>query len=226
MGYLRSSWTTHIATPTLSSLCRRARSRRVRGWRVRAVGIPVALPEDSRQSFRGRRLCLFITGAGLTTLADTLRPPWASILTDMGMQLIIRTVFLFFFPSLPITHAVMHISCFIYREMYEKYCEAMSRLSMTVMELLGMSLEVGRRRFVDFFQDHDSIMRLNHYPRCQTPNLTLGTGPHCDPTSLTILHQDDVCGLQVFHNKRWLSIPPRKDALVVNIGDTFMVSDR
>lgn len=117
-------------------------------------------------------------------------------------------------------HIYIHIYC---REMYNRYCEAMYRLSLVIMELLGMSLGVGRRRFVDFFEDHDSIMRLNHYPRCQTPNLTLGTGPHCDPTSLTILHQDDVGGLQVFHNKQWLSIPPREDTLVVNIGDTFMV---
>ncbi|KAI8545253.1 hypothetical protein RHMOL_Rhmol07G0026900 [Rhododendron molle] len=55
------------------------------------------------------------------------------------------------------------------------------------------------------------------------PNLILGTGPHCDPTSLTILHQDDVGGLQVFVDGKWHSIPPCSEAFVVNIGDTFMV---
>jgi gibberellin 20-oxidase len=66
-------------------------------------------------------------------------------------------------------------------------------------------------------------MRLNHYPPCQKPDQTLGTGPHCDPTSLTILHQDQVGGLQVFVDEQWHFIRPNPDALVVNIGDTFMV---
>ncbi|GKD39811.1 gibberellin 20 oxidase [Tanacetum coccineum] len=70
--------------------------------------------------------------------------------------------------------------------------------SLGIMELLGMSLGVHRAHFKEFFEQHDSIMRLNYYPRCQKPDLTLGTGPHCDPTSLTILHQDSVGGLEVY----------------------------
>jgi gibberellin 20-oxidase len=98
----------------------------------------------------------------------------------------------------------------------------MSRLSLEIMEVLGESLGVGRAHYRRFFEGNDSIMRLNYYPPCQRPNETLGTGPHCDPTSLTILHQDDVGGLQVHADGQWLSIRPRADAFVVNIGDTFM----
>ena len=94
------------------------------------------------------------------------------------------------------------------------------------MELLGLSLGVNRDYFRGFFEENDSIMRLNHYPPCQTPDLTLGTGPHCDPSSLTILHQDHVNGLQVFVDNQWRSIPPNPKAFVVNIGDTFMVTKR
>lgn len=86
-----------------------------------------------------------------------------------------------------------------------------------------MSIGVGPKYFRDFFEENDSIMRLNYYPPCQKPNETLGTGPHCDPTSLTILHQDQVGGLQVYVDEKWHSISPNLDALVVNIGDTFMV---
>ena len=66
-------------------------------------------------------------------------------------------------------------------------------------------------------------MRLNYYPPCGKPNLTLGTGPHCDPTSLTILHQDHVRGLEVYVDQKWYSISPNPEAFVINIGDTFMV---
>ncbi|KAA8515964.1 hypothetical protein F0562_019143 [Nyssa sinensis] len=104
----------------------------------------------------------------------------------------------------------------------QDYCEAMSTLSLEIMELLGMSLGVGSSYFRDFFEGNDSIMRLNYYPPCQKPDLTLGTGPHCDPTSLTILHQDDVGGLEVYYDEKWHSVHSNADAFVVNIGDTFM----
>lgn len=109
------------------------------------------------------------------------------------------------------------------RMVYQEYCEAMSNLSLVIMELLGMSLGVGRSCFREFFEENNSIMRLNYYPPCQKPDLTLGTGPHCDPTSLTILHQDKVGGLQVYVDDEWHSITPNFNAFVVNIGDTFMV---
>ncbi|XP_059667011.1 gibberellin 20 oxidase 2-like [Cornus florida] len=105
---------------------------------------------------------------------------------------------------------------------YQDYCKAMSTLSLGIMELLGISLGVNQAHFRDFFEENESIMRLNYYPPCQKPDLTLGTGPHCDPTSLTILHQDTVGGLQVCVDNEWRSISPNVNAFVVNIGDTFM----
>ncbi|CAI8607355.1 unnamed protein product [Vicia faba] len=105
---------------------------------------------------------------------------------------------------------------------YQNYCEAMSNLSLSIMELLGMSLGVDKEYFRNFFEGNDSVMRLNYYPPCKNPDLALGTGPHCDPTSLTILHQDQVEGLQVLVDGIWHSVVPKEDAFVVNIGDTFM----
>lgn len=102
----------------------------------------------------------------------------------------------------------------------------MSTLSLKIMELFAMSLDVQKSYFKEFFEDNESIMRLNYYPPCQKPELTLGTGPHHDPTSLTILHQDCVSGLQVFVDNEWRSISPNSNAFVVNIGDTFMVSKK
>ncbi|KAG5245986.1 gibberellin oxidase family protein [Salix suchowensis] len=105
---------------------------------------------------------------------------------------------------------------------YLKYCEAMKGLSLSIMELLAISLGVDRGHYRKFFEDGCSIMRCNFYPPCQEPGLTLGTGPHRDPTSLTILHQDQVGGLQVFSDNIWQMVRPLQSALVINIGDTFM----
>ncbi|KAK4792071.1 hypothetical protein SAY86_022506 [Trapa natans] len=106
---------------------------------------------------------------------------------------------------------------------YEKYCEAMKDLSLKMMELLAISLGVDRLYYRDFFKESRSIMRCNSYPPCRDPSRVLGTGPHCDPTSLTILHQDQVGGLEVLSDGEWQKVrPDRPDALVINIGDTFM----
>ncbi|XP_066391922.1 gibberellin 20 oxidase 3-like [Miscanthus floridulus] len=109
-------------------------------------------------------------------------------------------------------------------EVYQEYCDEMARLALDVTEVLAAALGLRRGALRGFFDGGDSIMRLNHYPACRQPHLTLGTGPHRDPTSLTLLHQDDVGGLQVRPaggNGAWHAVRPRADAFVVNIGDTF-----
>ncbi|MQL82065.1 hypothetical protein Taro_014545, partial [Colocasia esculenta] len=105
---------------------------------------------------------------------------------------------------------------------YQRYSEAMRELCLGIMELLGISLGVCRMHLREFFEDGSGILRCNNYPTCEQPELTLGTGPHSDPTALTILHQDEVGGLEVFTSGRWQAVSPVRGALVVNIGDTFM----
>jgi gibberellin-44 dioxygenase len=113
--------------------------------------------------------------------------------------------------------------CISIRLLYEKYSEAMKKLTLSIMELLGPSLGIGKDYYRDFFQDCEYITRCNYYPRCPQPELTQGTGPHTDPIALTILHQEEEEGLEVFTGGKWQSVPPVPGAFVVNIGDTFMV---
>ncbi|CAH9136178.1 unnamed protein product [Cuscuta epithymum] len=104
---------------------------------------------------------------------------------------------------------------------FQKYCEAMKELSMIIIEILGTSLGVNPSYYKDYFEEGFSTMRCNFYPPCQKPELTLGTGPHRDTNSITILHQHHVAGLQVFADTKWKLVRPRNDALVIAIGDTF-----
>ncbi|KAM0006704.1 putative oxoglutarate/iron-dependent dioxygenase, isopenicillin N synthase [Helianthus debilis subsp. tardiflorus] len=102
----------------------------------------------------------------------------------------------------------------------------MNKLALYLIELLEISLGVDRHNhnyYRQLFEDSVSIVRCNHYPRCNKPNLTYGVGPHCDPNALTILYQDQVGGLEVFADNKWKSVQPNPNALVVNIGDTFTV---
>ncbi|KAJ1376618.1 Oxoglutarate/iron-dependent dioxygenase [Sesbania bispinosa] len=104
---------------------------------------------------------------------------------------------------------------------FQKYCKGMKQLGMKLTEILAISLGVDRLHYREMFEEGSSIMRLNYYPCCQQPSLALGTGPHCDPTSITILHQDQVGGLQIFSDNKWQTVRPHPNAFVINIGDTF-----
>ncbi|KAJ1287898.1 hypothetical protein BS78_02G045800, partial [Paspalum vaginatum] len=106
-------------------------------------------------------------------------------------------------------------------EVCQAYCDAMARLALDVTEVPAAALGLGRGALRGFFAGGDSVMRLNHYPPCRQPHLALGTGPHRDPTSLTLLHQDGVGGLQVRVGGEWRAVRPHADCFVVNIGDTF-----
>lgn len=74
-------------------------------------------------------------------------------------------------------------------------------------------------------------MKINYYPACPNPELTLGVGRHADMGTLTVLLQDGIGGLYVKLEEdndvgkkgEWVPIPPIPGALVINIGDTLQV---
>lgn len=110
-------------------------------------------------------------------------------------------------------------------------CEVVShRLLASFARGLGEQPEVLARHFGT---DHTSFVRLNHYPLVDV--LTAGEAAevtalgdqalhhHSDAGALTVLLQDDVGGLQVEHEGRWIDVTPIEGALVVNTGDMMQV---
>jgi gibberellin 2-oxidase len=47
--------------------------------------------------------------------------------------------------------------------------------------------------------------------------------PHTDSDFITILYQDQVGGLQLVKDKKWIAVKPNPNALIINIGDLFQV---
>ncbi|XP_047330236.1 gibberellin 2-beta-dioxygenase 8-like [Impatiens glandulifera] len=56
------------------------------------------------------------------------------------------------------------------------------------------------------------------YPPCAISKI-IGLMPHTDSDFLTILHQDNIGGLQLVKDGRWIAVKPNEDALIINIGD-------
>ena len=67
-------------------------------------------------------------------------------------------------------------------------------------------------------------MRMNYYPPCPEPDLVIGVTPHSDATGLTILLQvNEVEGLQIKKDGKWVPVKPLPNAFIVNIGDMLEV---
>lgn len=66
-------------------------------------------------------------------------------------------------------------------------------------------------------------MTGHYYPYCPEPKKTIGTAAHTDPGILTVLLQDQLGGLQVNYDNKWINLKPVHGALVINIGDLFQV---
>lgn len=74
-------------------------------------------------------------------------------------------------------------------------------------------------------EDIGACLRVNFYPKCPQPDLTLGLSSHSDPGGLTLLLPDEnVPGLQVRRGESWVTVDPVPDAFIVNIGDQMQVS--
>jgi isopenicillin N synthase-like dioxygenase len=107
------------------------------------------------------------------------------------------------------------------------------RLGFWLLAQLAAALDVSPDQLrAAFSPRHTSFLRLNYYPTCDDPapaSTPLG-GPgmfginhHTDSGVLTVLLQDDQPGLQVYRDNTWTLVEPRRDALVVNIGDIVQV---
>lgn len=71
----------------------------------------------------------------------------------------------------------------------------------------------------------DDRLRLIHYPSIELnqENAGIRAGAHTDYGSITLLFQHQISGLQVWREKEkeWIDIPPRPNAIVVNIADAL-----
>ncbi|WCJ17607.1 2-oxoglutarate (2OG) and Fe(II)-dependent oxygenase superfamily protein [Euphorbia peplus] len=107
------------------------------------------------------------------------------------------------------------------REVMMEFGAAMSRLAKLLAGVLAQNLGNPSSVFEDVCQESNCFLRLNRYPPCPISPEVFGLVPHTDSDFLTILSQDQVGGLQLMKNSKWVAVKPNQDALIVNIGDLF-----
>ncbi|MED6213470.1 hypothetical protein PIB30_093744, partial [Stylosanthes scabra] len=105
------------------------------------------------------------------------------------------------------------------REITVKYSDHVKKLSLTLLELLSEALGLESSYLKDIDCGEGVFMVRHYYPPCPGPELTWGIAGHTDIGFVTILLQDQVGALQVFHESQWIGVTPIPGALIINLGD-------
>ncbi|XP_057441788.1 jasmonate-induced oxygenase 2-like isoform X1 [Lotus japonicus] len=112
------------------------------------------------------------------------------------------------------------------REVFDEYGRELVKLCGRLMKVLSLNLELEEDFLQNGFggEDIGACLRVNFYPKCPKPELTLGLSSHSDPGGMTLLLPDDqVAGLQVRKGDNWITVKPVPHAFIVNIGDQIQV---
>jgi isopenicillin N synthase-like dioxygenase len=105
-----------------------------------------------------------------------------------------------------------------YSEAVLEYMRALTGLGHKLMASIGRGLRLGDNYFVDHYTGSPTtLFRIFNYPPSHSEEQ--GVGAHTDYGLLTILHQDEVGGLQIQYGGRWLDVPPVRGSFVCNVGD-------
>ncbi|KAK2981958.1 hypothetical protein RJ640_019178, partial [Escallonia rubra] len=104
-----------------------------------------------------------------------------------------------------------------------EYCTSTRRLALRLLEAISESLGLDSNYIDKQLGKHGQHMAINYYPPCPEPELTYGLPGHTDVNLITILLQDDVPGLQVLRDGKWISVNPIPNTFIVNVGDQMQV---
>ncbi|XP_042486756.1 gibberellin 2-beta-dioxygenase 8 [Macadamia integrifolia] len=103
----------------------------------------------------------------------------------------------------------------------KEFASTVSSLAQTIAEILAENLGLKSAFFTENCWPNTCYLRMNRYPPCPLPLKVFGLLPHTDSNFLTILYQDQVGGLQLVKDGRWVTVKPNPEALIINIGDLF-----
>lgn len=113
-----------------------------------------------------------------------------------------------------------------FRQTVLQYMSAMTALGHKLLEGIALSLGLDQNYFSDRYTRHPlTLFRIFNYPPIQQSingsesASSWGVGEHTDYGVLTILKQDNLGGLEVKSQSRWIDAPPIAGSFVCNIGD-------
>ncbi|KAK8603830.1 hypothetical protein V6N13_096299 [Hibiscus sabdariffa] len=137
---------------------------------------------------------------------------WGDMLFLLGLPVPLRNMR--FWPTNPAS----------FRASFDKYSIELHKVMIHLMKLLGKNLGTDPEMLASLFEEGIQGVRMNYYPPCAEASKVFGLAPHSDATGLTLLIQvNEVEGLHIKRNEKWVPIKPKPGATVVNIGDMLEI---
>ena len=96
---------------------------------------------------------------------------------------------------------------------------------MKILLLMANALKMESKDMTELFEEGMQSFRMNYYPPCPQPELAIGLTTHSDAVGLTILLQiNEMEGLQIKKDGKWVPVKPLHNAFIVNVGDILEVT--
>ncbi|XVE79379.1 hypothetical protein DITRI_Ditri14bG0053800 [Diplodiscus trichospermus] len=117
------------------------------------------------------------------------------------------------------------LDCF--RHLLEEYGKHLARIATTLFEAMAMNLNLGPKQSESKLEESTGFIRVYRYPPSGSmADEACGMIPHTDSSVLSIVNQDQVGGLEIFKDNKWLLVNPIPNTLLVHIGDMMQaISD-
>ena len=107
----------------------------------------------------------------------------------------------------------------------EVYSTELKNLALKILDQMAKALRMDPNDMKELFGNGRQSLRMNYYPPCPKPEQVLGFKPHSDGAALTILLQiNEMDGLQIKKDGKWVAVKPLPDAFIFNIGDVLEVT--
>jgi isopenicillin N synthase-like dioxygenase len=109
-----------------------------------------------------------------------------------------------------------------FRDTLLAYIDQVTAVGQILLSGIAVGLGLSPDYFLErYTRDPTVLFRIFNYPpsTAGADENELGVGEHTDYGLLTLLQQDEVGGLQVWHHDRWIPAPPIPDSFVCNVGD-------
>ncbi|KAK6945785.1 Non-hem dioxygenase N-terminal domain [Dillenia turbinata] len=111
------------------------------------------------------------------------------------------------------------------RELSHEYCKRVREVYGELIRGISTSLGLEESYIHNTLNMEDGLQILvgNFYPPCPQPELAMGLPPHSDLGFLTLLIENQIGGLQIQHNHKWVNVKAIPNSFLVNTSDQLEI---
>ncbi|CAI0438254.1 unnamed protein product [Linum tenue] len=105
-----------------------------------------------------------------------------------------------------------------------QYSIELEKLKGILLSSMARNLGLEPEKLLTLFEEGVQGVRMNYYPPCKQASKVIGISPHTDVVGLTLLTQvNEVQGLQIKKDGKWIPVDPVPGAFIVNVGDVIEI---